>query len=90
VTVTIFRRPTGRHAGLGIQGDTYFFSKKCPQSPLKLLARRERQPRRSDSRFKPGGRRQRHTFDDAITMLEKKLLGLCIPIKPFRLEDETA
>jgi hypothetical protein len=50
---------------------------------MKLLARWDRQPRRSDSRFKPGGRRQRHSVDDAIAMLEKKLLGLGIPIVPF-------
>jgi hypothetical protein len=50
---------------------------------MKLLARWDRKPRRSDSRFKLGGRRQRHSFDDAIAMIEKKLLGLGIPIKPF-------
>lgn len=50
---------------------------------MRLLARWDRRPRRSDSRFKPGGRRQRHSFDDAIDMLEKKLLGLGIPIVPF-------
>jgi hypothetical protein len=55
---------------------------------MKLLARWDRQPRRSDSRFKPGGRRQRHSFDDAIAMLEKKLLGLGISIKPFRLDED--
>jgi hypothetical protein len=42
---------------------------------MKLLARWDRQPRRPDSRFKPGGRRQRHSFDDAIAMIEKRLRG---------------
>jgi hypothetical protein len=43
---------------------------------MKLLARWDRQPRRVDSRFKPGGRRQRWTFDQAIALLDKKLRAL--------------
>lgn len=55
---------------------------------MKLLARWDRQPRRSDSRFELGGRRQRHSFDDAIAMIEKKLRGLGIPILQFRLDED--
>jgi hypothetical protein len=43
---------------------------------MKLLARWDRRPRRPDSRFKPGGRRQRWTFEDAIALLDKKLRAL--------------
>jgi hypothetical protein len=43
---------------------------------MKLLARHDRQPRRPDSRFTPGGRRQRWTFDEAMTLLDKKLRAL--------------
>ena len=50
---------------------------------MKFPARRARRLRRSDSCVKLGGRRQPHSFDDAIAMLEKKLLGLGIPILPF-------
>jgi hypothetical protein len=40
---------------------------------LRLLALRDRKPRRPDSRFTPGGRRQRWTFDQAIALLKKKM-----------------
>ena len=43
---------------------------------MKLLARWDRKPRRVDSRFTPGGRRQRWTFDQAITLLDKKLRAM--------------
>lgn len=43
---------------------------------MKLLARWDRKPRRPDSRFKEGGRRQRWTFDEAIVLLDRKLRAL--------------
>ena len=43
---------------------------------MKLLARHDRKPRRVDSRFKPGGRRHRWTFDEAITALDRRLRAL--------------
>jgi hypothetical protein len=43
---------------------------------MKLLARWDRKPRRVDSRFTPGGRRQRWTFDEAIVLLDKRLRAL--------------
>lgn len=43
---------------------------------MRLLARWDRRPRRPDSRFTPGGRRQRVTFDQAIAMLDKHLRAL--------------
>ena len=43
---------------------------------MKLLARWDRKPRRVDSRFKEGGRRQRWTFEEAIVLLDKKLRAL--------------
>lgn len=48
---------------------------------LRLLALRDRKPRRPDSRFTPGGRRQRWTFDQAIALLKKKMetMGLRPP-----------
>jgi hypothetical protein len=51
---------------------------------MKLLARWDRKPRRPDSRFTPGGRRRRRTFDEAIVLLERKLraLGVRIPAPP--------
>ena len=48
---------------------------------MKLLAHRNRKPRRPDNRFKPGGRRQRWTFEEAIALIEKKLRGFGVPIK---------
>ena len=54
---------------------------------MKLLARWDRQPRRVDSRFKEGGRRQRWTFDQAIALLDRKLRALGVPIRPVRPED---
>jgi hypothetical protein len=51
---------------------------------MKLLARWDRNPRRVDSRFKPDGRRQRWTFDEAIALLDKKMraLGLRTSVPP--------
>ena len=43
---------------------------------MQLLARRDRKPRRVDSRFTPGGRRQRWTFEEAIELLDKKMRAL--------------
>lgn len=43
---------------------------------MRLLARWDRKPRRPESRFTPGGRRQRMTFDEAIVLLDKKLRAL--------------
>jgi hypothetical protein len=54
---------------------------------MKLLARWDRKPRRCDSRFKPGGRRQRWTFDMAIRLLDKKLRALGVPRTPLPPED---
>ncbi len=50
---------------------------------MKLLARWDRKRRRPDSRFKPGGRRQPMTFDDAMVLLDKRLRALGIPIAPL-------
>ncbi|MEA3014714.1 MAG: hypothetical protein QOD42_3259 [Sphingomonadales bacterium] len=47
---------------------------------MKLLARWDRKPRRVDSRFKEGGRRQRWTFEEAIALLDKKLRALGVRI----------
>jgi len=49
---------------------------------MKLLARWDRKPRRPDSRFKPGGRRQRTTFEEAIMLLARRMEALGIPIPP--------
>lgn len=43
---------------------------------MKLFARWGRQPRRPDRHFRPDGRRQRWTFDQAITLLDKKLRAM--------------
>jgi len=43
---------------------------------MKLLARHDRKPRRVERGFKPGGRRQARTFDQAIKELDKKLRAL--------------
>ena len=43
---------------------------------MRLLARHDRKPRRAETRFKEGGRRQRMTFDDAIGLLERRLRNL--------------
>ncbi len=55
---------------------------------MKLLARWDRKPRRPDSRFTPGGRRQRWTFEEAIVLLDKKLraLGLRTSAPPPDIE----
>jgi hypothetical protein len=51
---------------------------------MKLLARWDRKPRRADHDFKPGGRRQRWTFEEAMVLLDKRLraLGLRTPPPP--------
>jgi hypothetical protein len=43
---------------------------------MQLLARWDRKQRRVDSKFTPGGRRQRGEFNDAIAYLDKALRGL--------------
>lgn len=43
---------------------------------MRLLARRDRKRRRVDSRFTPGGRRQRWTFEEAIELLDKRMRAL--------------
>ena len=43
---------------------------------MKLLARRDRKPRRHERHFKEGGRRQRMTFDTAMILLRDRLTGL--------------
>jgi hypothetical protein len=55
---------------------------------MKLLARWDRKPRRPDSRFTPGGRRQRMTFEEAIVLLDRKLraLGLRTAAPPPDIE----
>ena len=50
---------------------------------MKLLARWDRQPRRVERRFKPGGRRKPMTFDEAMDLLDKRLRALGIPIAPL-------
>jgi hypothetical protein len=50
---------------------------------MKLLARCDRKPRRAERGFKPGGRRQRWTFEEAIKLLGKKLRALGVPILPL-------
>ena len=57
---------------------------------MKLLARWDRQPRNVDSRFKPGGRRQRWTFDEAIALLDRKMraLGLRTSAPPPTIPEE--
>ena len=51
---------------------------------MKLLARFDRKPRRAERGFRPGGRRQRMTFEDAMVLLDKRLraLGLRDPAPP--------
>jgi hypothetical protein len=46
---------------------------------MKLLDRFDRKPRRPDSRFTPGGRRQASTFDEAIKALDRKMDALGVP-----------
>lgn len=43
---------------------------------MRLLARWDRKPRRAERGFKPGGRRQRWTFDDAMALLVKRLKAM--------------
>jgi hypothetical protein len=47
---------------------------------MKLLARWDRKPRRPESGFKPGGQRQRWTFEMAMIALGRRLEALGIPI----------
>ncbi|WP_166036596.1 hypothetical protein [Sphingosinicella sp. YJ22] len=49
---------------------------------MKLLARWDRRPRRVDSRFAPGGRRQRWTFEEAMTLLDKRMRALGLRSTP--------
>jgi len=55
---------------------------------MKLLDRFDRKPRRPDSRFTPGGRRQRWTFEDAIRLLDRKLDALGVRRPPMPPEGE--
>ncbi|HEX8624507.1 MAG TPA: hypothetical protein VF782_05445 [Allosphingosinicella sp.] len=52
---------------------------------MKLLARFDRKPRRPDSRFAPGGRRQLSTFEEAIEALDKRMDALGVPRPDPRL-----
>ena len=57
---------------------------------MKLLARWDRKSRHPDTRFTPGGRRQRWSFDEAIVLLDKKLRALGVrrgPVPAKVLED---
>ncbi len=54
---------------------------------LKLLDRFDRKPRRPDSRFTPGGRRQRWTFNDAIILLDKRMDALGVPRRALPREE---
>ncbi len=58
---------------------------------MRLFARWDRKPRRPDSRFSEGGRRQAWSFEEAIVVLDKKLraFGLRRGIAPPE-EDEPA
>lgn len=47
---------------------------------MKLLARHDRKARGPETRFKPGGRRRRATFDDAIDALDRRLDALAVPL----------
>ncbi len=59
---------------------------------MKLLARFDRKPRRPDSRFTPGGRRQAWTFEDSIRELDKALDAFArktgTPREPMKGEGE--
>ena len=54
---------------------------------MKLLARWDRQPRRVDSRFAPGGRRQRWTFEESIALLDKRMRALGLRSTPTQGEE---
>ena len=43
---------------------------------MALLARWDRRQRRVDSRFTPGGQRQRWTFEEAIELIDKRMRAL--------------
>lgn len=49
---------------------------------MKLLARWDRKPRRVERGFKPGGRRQRWTFEEAIALLDRKMRALGLRTSP--------
>ena len=49
---------------------------------MKLLARWDRKPRRVDSRFTPGGRRQRWTFEESMALLDKTMRSLGLRSTP--------
>lgn len=49
---------------------------------MKLLARFDRKPRRIERGFKPAGRRQRWTFEQAIAGLDKHLRAMGVPRGP--------
>lgn len=49
---------------------------------MRLLKQHNRAERRPEGRFKLGGRRQRWTFDEAMTLLEKRLRAFGVKIDP--------
>ncbi|HYI40370.1 MAG TPA: hypothetical protein VE053_08635 [Allosphingosinicella sp.] len=55
---------------------------------MKLLDRLDRKPRRPESRFTPGGRRQAWTFDQAIRLLGKRMDALGVPRRKLPPETE--
>jgi len=54
---------------------------------MKLLARWDRKPRKVETRFRPGGRRQAWTFDQAIDALDAKLRALGVRREPVEGEE---
>ena len=55
---------------------------------MKLLARYDRQPRRPEANFKPGGRRRLYTFEESAIALDKALDALGVERIPFPPEKE--
>lgn len=49
---------------------------------MQLLARWDRKPRRPDSQFAPGGQRQRWTFDETITELDRIMRSMGLRSRP--------
>jgi hypothetical protein len=48
---------------------------------LRLLKQHVRSERRPEGRFKPGGRRQRWTFLEAMTLVEKTMRGMGVKME---------
>lgn len=55
---------------------------------MKLLARYDRQPRRPEANFKPGGRRRLYTFEESAIALDKALDALGVERIPFPEKEE--